>query len=172
MVGIAGWGDPGVRRTADGVQIRLSVEERSLFDELPDTMRAILRGESHPSVHDRLFPVGSTDPDVEADYRALVGEDLVAGRLAAVDAFEASLDEGRTRRRMWILDLDFDQAHAWLSVINDLRLVLASLAGIESEEQWELGPDEGSMESMLLYHLSWLQEELLDALTATLPEED
>lgn len=149
--------------------MRLPVDERELLAGLPEGLRRILRGEVRSDVHDRLFPPGSSDPDVERDYRSLVGQDLVDGRLTAVDAFAESLEGGRVRRRMWVVDLDDEQAHAWLSVTNDLRLVLAPLAGVMSEEAWSAGPDQASGESVLLYHLSWLQEELLAALMATLP---
>ena len=163
-------GQPGIRRTDSGFEVRLPLDERRVLAELPEGLRAILRGEAQPELRGRLFPPGSDDPEVEEDYRNLVGDELLRSRLEAVDRFAATLDAGEQRRRMWVIELDDDAAHAWLSTLNDLRLVLASLAGVVSEDAWEAGPDYESPESMLLYHLSWLQEELLAALTSGLPD--
>ena len=163
-------GQPGIRRTGDGFEVRLPLDERRVLAELPEGLRAILRGEAQTDLRDRLFPPGSDDPEVEDDYRSLVGDELLRSRLEAVDRFAATLDAGEQRRRMWVIQLDDDAAHAWLSTLNDLRLVLASLAGVVSEDAWEAGPDYTSPESVLLYHLSWLQEELLAALASGLPD--
>ena len=162
---------PGVRRTNDGMRVVLPSHERDLLSELPGTLREILAGRTRPELQGRLFPRGSEDPDVERDYRDLVGEEILRDRIAAVDRFADTLESGRQHRRLWVVELDDDEAHAWLSTINDLRLVLATLAGVESEDAWEAGPDRSSPESMLLWHLSWLQEELLDALSRSLPDE-
>jgi Domain of unknown function (DUF2017) len=160
----------GVRRTEEGVRVALPTHERELLQGLPHTLRDILLGRSRPEFAGRLFPPGSRDPEVEREYRELVGDDLVQARLAAVDRFADTLEQGRQHRRMWVVDLDDEQADAWLSTINDLRLVLAPLAGVDSEDAWAGGPDRSSPESMLLWHLSWLQEELLEALMQGLPE--
>jgi hypothetical protein len=163
---------PGVRRTDAGVQVRLPHVERAILSRLPDQLRQVLLGRARPEVGQRLFPPGSDDPEIEQEYRGLVGDDLVQARLAAVDRFAASLEAGEERRRMWVVELDDDEAHAWLSTLNDLRLVLAPLAGVASEEAWDAGPDHESPDSVLLYHLSWLQEQLLTALMTGLPDDD
>ena len=161
---------PGVRRTDDGVRVVLPAQERELLAGLPETLRAILTGRARPELQGRLFPAGSEDPDVEREYRDLVGEELRRDRLAAVDRFADTLAAGRQQRRHWVVELDDEAAHAWLSTINDLRLVLAPVAGVDSEAAWQAGPDHSSPESMLLWHLSWLQEELLEALMRSLPD--
>lgn len=161
---------PGISRTPDGFEVRIPRAERAVLADLPGFLRAVLRGEVRPELARRLFPPASEEPEVEQEYRDLVGDDLREQRLAAVDRFAATLDAGRAQRRLWVVHLDDEEAHAWLSTLNDLRLVLAPLAGVVSEEAWDAGPDAGSPESVMLYHLSWLQEELLAALMSGLPD--
>lgn len=161
---------PGIRRTEDGVEVRLPLDERQVLADLPAGLRAILRGEADSPARARLFPPGSDDPEIEEEYRRLVGDELLQGRLDAVDRFSATIDAGEQRGRLWVIDLDEDEAAAWLSTLNDLRLVLAPLAGVNSESAWDAGPNYTSPESVLLYHLSWLQEELLSALSSGLPD--
>lgn len=165
-------GSPGVRRTEHGFEIHLPLDEHRVLTELPEGLRAILRGEARPDLRARLFPRGSDDPQINQEYRDLVGEELLRSRLAAVERFAATLEAGQAHRRMWRIRLDDDEAHAWLSAVNDFRLILASLADVTSEDAWEAGPDYDRPESVLLFHLSWLQEELLAALMSGLPAGD
>ncbi len=148
-----------------GVEVALPAAERSLLATLPGQLRAVLRGEAGPpGAHARLFPRASEDPDVEASYRELAAEGLLEERLGAVDAFAETLGSGETHRATWRVTLDEETAAAWLSATNDARLVLASLLGIASEEDWESGPDPDDAASAVLHYLSWLQEALLAAL--------
>ena len=155
-----------------GIEVTLPSAERRLLASLPEQLRAVLRGEAGPpGAHARLFPVASEDPDVEASYRELAGEGLLEERLAAVEAFAETLEGGHTHRASWQVTLDEAAASAWLSATNDARLVLASLLGITSEEDWESGPEPDDAASAALHYLSWLQEALLAALRGA-PLED
>ncbi len=163
-----------VRRRSDGtVEIRLSARERDLLRSLPQQLRPILIGEQPVhGVHERLFPPAYEDPDLEHEYRELVGHSLSDERLAAIEAFAATLDEGHVRRGTWTVQLDDDAAHAWLSAVNDARLTLGVVTGITSESQWEEGPDQRNPASVALWYLGWLQEQLLDALMRGLEDAD
>ena len=148
-----------------GIEVALPTAERRLLASLPAQLRAVLRGEAGPpDAHERLFPRASEDPDVEASYRELAAEGLLEERLGAVEAFAETLEAGETRRATWEVTLDEEAAAAWLSATNDARLVLASLLGITSEEDWEAGPEPDDAASAALHYLSWLQEALLAAL--------
>ena len=148
-----------------GIAVVLPAAERRFLASLPAQLRAVLRGEAGPpGAHERLFPRASEDPRVEASYRELAAESLLEERLGAVDAFAATLDDGETRLATWRVTLDEDAAAAWLSATNDARLVLASLLGIASEQDWEAGPEPDDAASAALHYLSWLQEALLAAL--------
>lgn len=160
----------GIRRRAGGgVRVRLAPRERAALRALPDQLRPVLRGDDAPErVVERLFPTAYDDPEAEREYRELVGDSLADERLAAVEAFERTLAAGDEGRLGWTVDLDPDEAAAWLSAINDTRLVLGAVLGIETEREWGEGPDPDEPASVLLYYLGWLQEELLAALSGDL----
>lgn len=166
----------GVRRVAGGgVRLRLGVRERDVLATLPDRLRPLLAGDSDlvtdlGRVRDRLFPDAYPDPLDEMEYRELVGSSVSDERLAAVDAFAATLRGGDVRRSTWTRELTADEAHAWLSAVNDARLTLAMVVGVDDESAWQRGPRRGDLDSALLWYLGWLQEELLGALAGALDD--
>ena len=162
----------GIVATADGgVRVRLSQRERNLLQSLPDQLRPLLGGDpAAPTVAARLYPPGYDDEKLEAEYRDLVGSDLVTQRVAAMDAFARTLEGGTLTRGRWVAELDAEAAAAWLSAVNDARLILGELLGITDESDWEGGPTDDNPTSVIMYYLGWLQEELVAALMGTLPE--
>lgn len=162
----------GIVATAGGgVRVRLSQRERELLQSLPEQLRPLLTGDhAAPAVAARLYPPGYDDAKLEEEYRSLIGDDLVTQRLAAMDAFAQTLDGGATTRGRWSVELDAETADAWLSAINDARLIFGELLGITSETDWESGPSDDNPASVVMYYLGWLQEELVTALMGALPE--
>lgn len=163
---------PSVTPLRDGgVSIRLSLRERDLLRSLPEQLRPLLVGdEAAPTVQQRLFSRGYADDELERQYRELVGDDIVDQRLAALDAFAQTLAGGTEVRNRWRADLDADQASAWLSAVNDARLVLGALLGISEESDWEQDPDPDEPTRVVMYYLGWLEEALVGALTAGLAD--
>jgi hypothetical protein len=162
----------GIVATADGgVRVRLSARERELLRSLPQQLRPLLSGDPNaPTVSARLYPPGYDDAKLEAEYRELIGADLITQRLAAMDAFAETLDGGSLIRGRWTTELDAEAAEAWLSAVNDARLILGELLGITTESDWEAGPTDENPTSVVMYYLGWLQEELVAALMGSLPE--
>lgn len=159
------------RLPGGGVRVRLTPRERSLLQSLPAQLRPLLTGDAGGgAVRGRLFPPAYGDAEQESEYRDLVGESLVEERLERLEAFAATLDGGQGGRLAWTVELSADQAHAWLSALNDARLTLGVLLGITDESQWERGPDEDNPSAVALYYLGWLQEQLLGALMHSLDE--
>jgi hypothetical protein len=161
----------GIRPAAGGrMKVRLSTRERDLLRSLPDQLRPLLTGQVDVAgVRERLYPSAYADPEAEREYRDLIGTSLVDERMEKVNAFAQTLEGGTVGRLGWTLELDVEQAEAWLSALNDARLVLGAVVGIVDERRWEAGPDERDPNSVALYYLGWLQEELLAALTGSLP---
>ncbi|MPZ71829.1 MAG: DUF2017 family protein [Nitriliruptorales bacterium] len=161
-----------VARADGGVTVHLSARERDLLRSLPGQLRPLLAGEAEaPTVSSRLFSRGYEDNELEAEYHSLVAEDVVSQRLAAMDAFAVTLEEGSQRGGRWRTELDAEAATAWLSAINDGRLILGALLGVTDESAWEQHADDENPTSIVLYYLGWLQEELVAALTTALPED-
>lgn len=163
----------GVQRLPDGrVRVRLAIRERQLLSSLPDQLRPIVGGDEDPAgVRGRLFPPAYDDTDAEAEYRGLVGDSLVEERLEKLETFARTLASGEERRQRWTLDLSAEDADAWLSALNDARLALAAIVGIEHESDWEHGPDADDPTAVALWYLGWLQEELLAALMSSPTDE-
>lgn len=162
----------GVARLPEGgIRVRLTARERALLRSLPGQLRAVLSGGGDAgAVRARLFPRAYDDAEDESEYRDLVGESLVEERLQRLEAFAGTLDAGTGGRWSWTVELSGEDAHAWLSVLNDARLTLGVLLGITDEAQWERGPEEDDPSAVALYYLGWLQEQLLAALGPALDE--
>jgi hypothetical protein len=145
--------------SADGaVAVRLSREERSLLMELASELRSLLDGTtSDPSLR-RLFPPGYEDERDERAYRDLTGGELLDGRREALELLAASAQKDR---------LSAEEADAWLRALNDLRLVLGTRLDVE---EGALLDDPRTPELAIYGYLSWLQEQLVAALSSGFPE--
>lgn len=159
------------RLPGGGVRVRLTSRERALLQSLPEQLRPLLSGEGGaPEVRGRLFPPAYHDEEQESEYRDLIGDSLVEERIERLEAFARTLDGGHSGRLSWSAELSADEAHAWLSALNDARLTLGVLLGITDESQWEDGVDRDDPSAVALFYLGWLQEQLLAALMSSLDE--
>ena len=160
------------RISDDHVQLRLPHAEKALLASVLPQLRAVVDGDTGAEhLRSRLFPPAYDDPEHEREFRELVGDDLVDQRRAAVDTALATLEGGRTRARQWSVDLDPEQVQSWLSVLHDLRLVLAQIVGIKTEADWERSIDGADPADLLLWHVGALQEELLGVLMTGLGDD-
>jgi hypothetical protein len=150
--------DPRIERTREGdFRLRLPPAERGLLRCLPAELRELLAADpADPSLR-RLFPPAYEDDADEAEYRRLMRADLVEGRRRALRVLQKSIDNDR---------LSPDEAEAWLTALNDLRLVLGTrLAVSEQTLLHRLDSREPRGRELALYaYLSGLQEELVAAL--------
>jgi Domain of unknown function (DUF2017) len=160
------------RRAPDGhVQLRLPHAERGLLASVIPQLRMVVEGDDDVArLRARLFPPAYDDPEHEREFRQLVGDDLLQQRLASVDTALATLDDGHARARHWVVELDDEQVQAWLSVLHDLRLILAQIVGITTEADWGRRRDGTDPAELVLWHVGMLQEELLDVLMTELPD--
>jgi Domain of unknown function (DUF2017) len=156
-------GGPNITRGRDGrYRLRLGDTERKLLAALPGQLRALLATDD-PSLA-RLFPPAYPDDDaLDRDYRSLVADELLRGKLAALEIVEAtatadSLDEG--------------ELTAWLGALESLRLVLGTQLDVsDATFADELDPSDPRAPGLALYgYLSWLQEQAVEALSGGLPD--
>ena len=121
----------------------------------------------------RLLPDAyPDDPEASTEFRRFTGRGLreakVERAVVVRAAIAAAVAEGRTS-----VPVAAPEAAAWLGVLNDLRLVLASRLDITDEEHDELRSlpeDDPRAVPMALYDwLTWLQDSLLRALGAPEP---
>lgn len=154
-----------VKRTRKGFALRIPPAERDVLRTLPGQLRGLLTegaATTDPVVR-RLFPSAYPDePERAAEFDAMVRDDLVAQRMQAIDVMERTIDAER---------LSEDELVAWLSAINDLRLVLGTRLDV-TEEMTELdvgvAPEDPRAQMFALYaYLSYLEEDVVGALSGS-----
>ncbi len=150
-----------IKRTRSGqYEVRLSPDEREVLRGLPAQMRdALALGTDDPAVA-RLNPSACLDDaEVDAEFHRLMDDDLNAGRLEALEAFEQTVDNDR---------LDEVQALAWMRAINDTRLLLGTRLDVSEDPGERRVPDDDPRApGFALYdYLSLLTQELVEALDA------
>ena len=143
------------------VVVRLPDEERELLRGLPAQLRSLLADEPEDPALRRLFPPAYThQPENEAEYRRLMGDELREKHVAALDVLEETADAER---------LTEEQAGSWLSAINDLRLVLGTRLDVSEDMLGEdVDPSDPRAPALALYgYLSWLEEQVVEALASS-----
>jgi len=178
-----------IKRRGGAIRVHLRPEERMVISgfarevaELlggtaapdPDPLAAIVgmpapAGEGAPERPTdpallRLLPDAyADDPGGAAEFRRLTEEQLRSGKAALLVQLADDIDSADE------LDLDDEQADAWVQALNDIRLVLGSRLGVDDDDgTWRtsLARDDERMPLVAAYDwLAGLQERLLDALT-------
>ena len=150
--------------TADGgVEPQLSRDERTLVANLASELRSLLDGDTDDPSLRRLFPPAYDEEADETAYRDLMGSELLNGRREALELLARTANQKR---------LSADEADAWLRALNDLRLVLGTRLDVQEDMLLDnLRPDDPRASGLAIYGwLSWLQEQLVAALSAGLEE--
>jgi Domain of unknown function (DUF2017) len=151
-----------VKRVRGGrFALRITGAERDVLRSLPAQLRELLTGQDAATDPDlrRLFPPAYLDdPQKAAEYDGMVRDDLRADRLAAIEVMERTIDSDR---------LSEEELLAWLSAINDLRLVLGTRLDVpEDLNELDVQPGDPRAESLALYaYLSILEEDAVAALS-------
>jgi hypothetical protein len=113
----------------------------------------------------RLFPSAYADDEPAAtEFRRFTESDLRAGKRAAASDALVSLQPLLAGGGKLVLDRD--QADAWLSWLNDIRLVLGTrLEVTEDLDEDDLDPEDPRAHVLQVYGwLGWLQDSLLSCL--------
>lgn len=141
-----------------GIRLQLSRDERALLVGLTGELRSQLEVTPEDPSLRRLFPPAYDDEADERAYRELTGDSLLDGRREALELLEQTADSER---------LTAEEADAWLRALNDLRLVLGTRLDIQ-EDTFASEPDfsDPRGQALAVYgYLSWLQEQLVEALS-------
>jgi hypothetical protein len=160
MLGYRVW-----RRVDGRYELRLPPSERDVLAQLPEalgpTLESARDGAAAAPEAVRLFPPAyPDDPAAERSYRELVHDDLLAQHRAALEAVAATVGARQ---------LDEEQAAAWLTALNDVRLVLGTTLGVVEEGPPPLRNEVDEARWSLYGYLSLLVEQLVDAMTGALP---
>jgi hypothetical protein len=150
----------GIERRRDGTfRVRLPSDERDVLAALPGQLREALDAEE-PTLY-RLFPPAYADDDeANLDFVQLVGAGLLEGKLHALERLEQTAHSDT---------LTEDDLGAWLGGLESLRLALGTQLDVTEESYGPLDVSDPDAPRLALYHwLSWLQEEVVRALSRTL----
>ena len=154
---------PNISRSQGGrYRLQLGAHERALLAALPGQLRELLDTDD-PSLG-RLFPPAYPDDEAsDEEYRSLMRGELTRGRLAALEVVEATAAAE---------SLDEEQLTAWLGALESLRLVLGTQLDVTDETFVDrLDPADPRGPALALYgYLSWLQEQVVEALSGSLPD--
>ena len=142
------------------VRLRLPDDERALLRVVCAELAELLEQPDDPDLR-RLFPPAYEGEQDQAAYRGLVHDGLVAGRARALETFRSTIDADA---------LTADEAESWLTVLNDARLVLGTRLDVQEDVLLdEISPHDPRARELAVYtYLSWLQEQLVEALAAGL----
>ncbi len=142
-----------------GIVVHLSAEEKIFLAGLLEVLTTIPESGDDPASRRLRVPVYLDDPDANAEWWRLMGEELGAARSADRQVFERVMtDEGKTV-------LTTPEADALLRVINEGRLALGARFGVEIEEDHDRLPEH---QREVLDYLGWILEELTSELTRSL----
>ena len=152
----------GIDRAPDGsFRVRLPREERDVLRSLPTQLHGLI--DDRDDSARRLFPPAYDDERSEDEYRRLVGASLLDGKLAALAELERTADAER---------LTEPELESWLGALESLRLVLGTQLDVTEETYSAFDPAHPQAQRLVLYHwLSWLQEEVVQALATGLPSD-
>jgi len=139
---------------AGQISVRLDETMRALIKQVAEELREVLLVED-PELTRRLYPTAYPDDDeLEDGYQQVVHDQLLMQRLDGVDQLQASIDDE---------EISLDTADAWMSTINQIRLVLGTKLDV-GEQQVDIDQDDPESTSYVIYQvLSHILEELTSA---------
>jgi hypothetical protein len=153
--------DRRIRRSRKGdFELRIPEPEREVLRRLPGQLLEI-HGSDDP-ILERLFPAAyPDDAEHEREFRDMTHDDLRRQREDALQVMSRTIEAER---------LSEEELLAWLSAINDARLVLGLRLDVTEELDISRIPDDDPRASMFgLYgYLTWLEEQAVGALSASL----
>jgi len=180
-------------RVRDTVSSKVDKQEAAVLRGLVSRIDEILRSRQDEAPQDELSALTgirtgpSTAPDdpilsrLLPDFHRLDSDDAPASKAdrdsaaALRSLHEPELLDLKTGVAAVVLDtcpprgglvkLSLEQADAWLSAINDVRLALGTTLGVTEDMPDELPDDDPRAPHLGVYHwLTWLQESLIAAL--------
>ncbi|HUY55210.1 MAG TPA: DUF2017 family protein [Candidatus Nanopelagicaceae bacterium] len=145
-----------IRRSGELIEVRVGRRERQALAKILERLEPML--EESRWTNSRAYE----DDAEEEEFQRLVGSDLEQARADDLAVVRSALEADVPIR------LDVEQTWRWLRSLNFLRLALAERLGIE-EDGWEekYSPREHRRPPLATLHLlSWVQEELVEALAS------
>jgi hypothetical protein len=158
-------------RKGEGIAVSIMEAEADLLRSIPTELRSVIEApvDRENPVSDRLFPRAYLDPTeegAEREWQELVRPELVRERLAALERLTHSLERGEVRDGRMEVELDADEAQAWLGALNDARLALGTRLGVTEDLDYDNVPDDHPEAAAYAVYgwLTWLEGDLIETL--------
>ena len=146
-------------RVGDGVMLTLNHPERMILGDVLQGMRGILdlTEDREDPVIRRLYPPVSMDDELHAAVWDVINRgELAEQRRVALETVAETLDGG---------PLTGAQCQAWLTTLNDVRIVLGVRLSVTEETEFTDFEDDDDSASFAIYlFLGKMLEELVEAL--------
>jgi hypothetical protein len=143
------------------VALGLAPEIQAIVGDMARQVLGLLDGGEGQSLR-RLFPPAynpdaQTDyTDYEAEYRRLMGGDLMARHREDIEVLLTTIDRP---------SLSDDEAEAWLRALNQFRLVLGTILDVQEDDEGLVAADDPRAPGFAVYELlNVLQGALLEEL--------
>ncbi len=152
-------------RRGPGCQLNLPPEERQLLESLPDQLAGVLagldlEGGEVPESLRRIFPRAYVSDDkAERAFVAATRGELAASHRQALETLRGTAQASV---------LGPEEMSAWLTALNDLRLVLGTVLDVRDDEDW-VPPAPVESEFVIYQYLTLLQAELIEVMEEALP---
>jgi hypothetical protein len=150
------------RHVAGQIELTMDPWEADALLVVPELLESVGEAGADPAA-DRLdqapYP---DDPEAAAEFRRLMASEMAQSRAADRSAFSLTVEQAPQG-----VSLSPGEAEAWLRVLAEARLVLASRVGI-IEDGWEDDLSESDPPVALLHYLGWLQQSLAETLAGHL----
>lgn len=142
-------------RSPDGsILVELPEDEIAMLRSLADEMAELVEEGLPDEARSRLYPPAYDNPLKQAEFRRLMAGDLEERKAADLATMRATL------ARPGSLLIGPDEVGAWLGALQDMRLTLGTLLGIE-EDGWEQEVDEDDPQMGVFHYLGYIQDALV-----------
>ncbi len=151
---------PVVARDNDLFEITLTVDERSTLLSFVDQLSDILAMGPDDARLRRLFPTAyHENPEHDAEYQGYMRDELTQSRSASIAIVKEVLESTDL--------ITAAQLHAFMTVLNNLRLVLGTLLDVgEDDFEDDIDENDPAFGQWQLYgYLGWLMEWTISALS-------
>ncbi|MFA6561621.1 MAG: DUF2017 family protein [Verrucomicrobiia bacterium] len=152
-----------LQRLPDGSLCLAGMDEhwRHVLASVP----ALLAEPQPPAVRERLLPTPSSKESINRDWRELIAPELEALWRANHELMAADLgrlEKDTAHRKCWRVVFPANHAAAWLSVINQARLVLGSRWDVTEKDMIrpaeDLKPTERDHDIFLIHLLAYVEQ--------------
>ena len=141
------------------VIVQMTSDEREFLADVLDLLATIPATGDDPATQRLHVPVYLDDPEANAEWWRLMGDELSTARMSDRAVFLRVVEgKGKT-------ELSTDEADAFLRVLNEGRLALGARFGLEVEDDHDRLPEE---QRRVLDYMGWVLEDLTSALTTAL----